>query len=180
MFLDNFLRCGYTFTHDEYELETRYVMTMASLAIIGFFLIIVSLLYYILGNYDNTIVFGLATFLVFISIYLARRVGKDNYTKLVYVMTVFFLLLIVYSYRLNYDIYPISAWILIQVLVSFLVLDIKLAILITIIFSIAIILMNYILGYNSLEFILLKISPVIIGLVLITMIEKNSLKLYSY
>jgi len=175
--IDNFLRCGYTFSSDEYELETRYVITMTSFSIIGIFLILVTLAHYIVGNYDNAIVFALATFLVAISIYLARKVGKNNYKKLVYVMTIFFLTLIVYTYHLNSDIYPITAWIIIQILVSFLVLDSILGMLIAIMFAIGIVIMNYTLGYNSLEFIIFKVTPVIIALLIIAMIEKKFLKI---
>jgi len=176
MKLENFLRCGYTFTPDEYELETRYIITTASLAIISIYLTIVALSYFILGIYTNAIVHAIAVFLVLISIYFARKVGKSNYTTLVYVMTVFFLILIAYAYNLDPDIYPISGWIIIQILTSFLVLDIKLGILITIGFSIGIIIMNSLLGYNSLEFIIFKVSPVMIALLLVSMIERKFLR----
>lgn len=176
MQLNSFLRCGYTFTPDEYELETRYVMTTASLAMISVFLMIVTVMYYILGDYNNAMVHGIGVLLTLISLYLARKVGKNNYAELVYVMTVFFLLLIMYAYYLTPTMHPVSAWIVIQILASFLVLNIRLGILITIVFSTYIVIMNSILGYNSLEFTLLKISPVIIGVGLVAMIEKKFLR----
>jgi len=176
MQLNDFLRCGYTFTSDEYELETRYVLTTASLAMISIFLSIVTLAYYLLGDYDNTLAHGIGAFLTLLSLYLARKVGKDNYTKLVYVMTVFFLLLIMYAYYLTPEIHPVSAWIIIQILASFLVLNIRLGMLIAIVFSAFIVIMNLILGYDSIEYILLKTSPVLIGVGLIAMIEKKFLR----
>ncbi|BAF71389.1 EAL domain-containing protein [Sulfurovum sp. NBC37-1] len=176
MQLNSFLRCGYTFTPDEYELETRYVFTTAALAIISVFLMIMTLMYYILGDYTNTMAHGTGVLLTLISLYLARKVGKNNYAKLVYVMTVFFLLLTMYAYYLSPTMDPVSAWIIIQILASFLVLNIRLGILITIVFSTYVVMMNSILGYNSLEFILLKISPVIIAVGLVAMIEKKFLR----
>ena len=173
MQLNHFLRCGYTFTPEEYELETRYVLTTAALSIISLFLVLVTLLYFAMGDYKNTLVHSIAVFLTLFSLYLARKVGKNNYRELVYVMTLFFLLLIMYAYYLTPKIHPVSAWILIQILASFLVLDIRLGILITIAFSTYIVMMNSILGYNSLEYIVLKITPILIGVGLIGMIEKK-------
>ena len=179
MQLNDFLRCGYTFTPEEYELETRYVFTIAALGIISIFLIIVMLIYYFLHDYYNALVHGVGALVSIISIYIARKIGKDNYIKLVYIMSIFFLLLIMYAYYLTPNIYPISAWIIIQILASFLVLNIRLGILITIIFSIYIIMINSILGYDSFEYILLKISPVVIGVGLVAMIEKKFMRTIS-
>ena len=173
MKLNNFLRCGYTFTPEEYELETKYVITTTALLIIGFLLAISSFFYYISGDITNATINALGTVFIIVSAYLTRIVGKHNYQELVYIMSMIFTLLILYSYYATPDMQPVSTWIIIQILASFLILDIRLGILITIAYSFFILTMNDILGYHSIQYVLLKITPVIVGLLIIYMIEKK-------
>jgi len=173
MKLNNFLRCGYTFTSEEYELETKYVITTMALLIIGFILAVSSFLYYISNDTLNAVINVLGTLLIILSLYLTRVVGKNNYQELVYVMSMIFTLLILYSYYATPAMQPVSTWIIIQILASFLILDIRLGILITMAYSFFILTMNDILGYHSMQYVLLKVIPVIVGLLIIYMIEKK-------
>ena len=174
MNLHNLLRSGYIFTPEEYELETRYVMTNATLLVISLILLPVSFLYFITEGMQSAMVHFVAVPLCLISIYLARKVGKGNYIVLVYVMSIFFTGLIFYGYYSLPDFYPVSAWILIQVIASFLVLDIYVGMMIAVVFTIFIILMNsYILGYYSFQFVLLKVTPVMLGVLMVYLFEKK-------
>ena len=173
MKLNNFLRCGYTFTPEEYELETKYVITTMALLIIGFILAISSFFYYISSDITNAGINALGTVFIIISLFLTRMVGKNNYQELVYVMSMVFTLLILYSYYATPNMQPVSTWIIIQILASFLILDIRLGILITMAYSFFILTMNDILGYHSIQYVLLKITPVIVGLLIMYMIEKK-------
>lgn len=174
MNLDNVLRSGYSFTSEEYELETRYVMTNATLILISFILLPISVLYYINMGLQSSIVHFSAIPLCLISLYFARIVGKGNYRLLVYVMSIFFTSLIFYGYYSLPEFYPVSAWILIQVIASFLVLDIYVGLMIAVGFSIFIMIMNsYILEYHSFQFVLLKITPVLLGVLMVYLFEKK-------
>jgi len=173
MNLYNLLRCGYTFSEDEYELETRYVMTTVSLFVVSIILLIASLAYYIISDYENASLHSLAFVFIMFSLYLTRKVGKDNYHALVYAMTLFFTLLIMYGYYMNPEFYPVSTWITIQILASFLILDISLGVLIMISFVVYIFMMNEILGYNSFQYVILQLIPVFISLILIYFIKQK-------
>ena len=173
MKLKTFLRCGYIFTPDEYELETKYVVTTAALSIIGIILAIGAAFYYASGDMTNTTINIVGVVFIVVSMFLTRIVGKNNYQELVYVMSLLFTLLILYSYYATPDIQPVSTWIIIQILASFLILDIRLGLLITIAYTFFILTMNDILGYHSAQYVLLKITPVIVGLLIIYMIEKK-------
>ena len=173
MKLYNFLRCGYTFSPEEYELETRYILTTAALIMVSFVLFFVSIIYYITGDMKNVVLHSIGVLLSVFTIYIVRKIGKNNYTKLVYTMSILFLSLILYGYYYDPMYHPVSTWIIIQILVSFLVLNVTAGAIIGIVFSVFIIFMNNILEYNSLQYILLKITPVFIGIVLIYMIEKK-------
>jgi len=98
MKLDNILRCGYTFTEDEYELETRYRVTTISMLIITPILLLASLFYYVIADFTNAYVHLFAFFMILIAMYLARVVGKDQYTNLVYLISFIFTLIIMFGY----------------------------------------------------------------------------------
>ena len=173
MKLNTFLRCGYTFTPEEYELETKYVITTTALLIIGVILSTSAFFYYISGDSTNAEINLLGTFFIIVSLFLTRIVGKNNYYEVVYVMSMLFTLLILYSYYRTPEMQPVSTWIIIQILASFLILDIRLGMLITMAYVFFILTMNDILGYHSIQYLLLKITPVIVGLLIIYMIEKK-------
>ncbi|HFQ61149.1 MAG TPA: EAL domain-containing protein [Epsilonproteobacteria bacterium] len=173
MTLDNILRCGYTFTPEEYELETKYVMTTAFMLIVATLLSIITVLFYSIGDEINALLHAIGTSLSFVALVLSRIVGKDNYQKLAYIMMLLFTLLIMYSYTLIGDMYPISAWIVIQILASFLVLDTSVAIVISIIYFLFFSFMPVPVEYPIFSFIFLKIIPVFVALVLIYLVEKK-------
>ena len=173
MNLDNILRCGYTFTSKEYELETKYIMTTAFLMIVGTFLSIITGIFYMIGDETATFLHAIGASLSISSIFLARLVSKNDYHKLVYFMMMMFTLLIMYSYYLLGDLYPISAWIIIQILASFLVLETIVAIVITCIYFIFFFFLSMPFTVHTFSFIALKIIPVFVGLVLVYFIERK-------
>lgn len=174
MNLHNILRSGYTFTPDEYELETRYVMTNAVLLLLAMILLPISYLYYITDGTQNAIVHFVAVPLSLFSIYLARIVGKGNYIRLVYAMSFFFSCIIFYGYYVTPDFYPVSAWIILQIIASFLVLDVYVSIMIATFYILYILIMNsYILEYHSFQYVILQITPVALGVLLVYLFEKK-------
>ena len=173
MTLNNILRCGYTFSENEYELETRYVITTLFMLVISAVLLVVSCLYYLTSNIDSAYLHLFAFFITIILIYIARLIGKDNYSNLVYVASLIYALVIMFAYYLKPEYYPVSTWITIQILASFLILNISLGILISISFVVYIFMMNEILGYSSVQYILMKITTVMLGMILIYFIERK-------
>ena len=172
--LHNLLRSGYTFTPDEYELETRYVMTNAVLFLVAVILLPISYLYYITDGMQSAIVHFVSVPLALFSIFLARKVGKGNYIRLIYVMSFFFSCIIFYGYYLTPNYYPASAWIILQVIVSFLVLDVYVGIMIVTVYIIYILIMNsYVLEYHSFQYVLLQITPVALGVLFVYLFEKK-------
>ena len=119
MSLHDILRSGYTFTPQEYELETRYVMTNAALLLIALILFPVSILYYLTDGTQNALTHFSALPLSLLTMYLARKVGKGNYTRLLYVISLFFMGIIFYSYYKLPELYPVSSWIIIMIIASF-------------------------------------------------------------
>lgn len=172
--LHGLLRSGYTFTPEEYELETRYVMTNTALLLITLILFPISVLYYMTDDAQNALLHFTAVSLALLSMYLARKVEKGNYILLVYVMSLFFSSIIFYAYYESPNVYPASAWIIIQIIASFLILDIYVGIMIAVLFSIYILIMNsLVLEYYSLQYVLLQVTPVVLGVLLIFIFEKK-------
>ena len=174
MDIKNILQCGYTFTEKEYELETRYVMMTVSLLTVSGFLLILATSYYFIGDIDNVMVNILGSFMSLFFVYAARKVGKDQYVLLIYVLAVFFSVLVMYDYYLSNSANPIESWIILLVLGTFLILNAYVGIFITFAYIIFILFMNgFIIEESSTSYILLKITPVFFGLVLIFLIEKK-------
>jgi len=172
--LQEILRSGYTFTPEEYELETRYVMTNAALLLIALILFPISILYYFTDGTQNALTHFTAVPLSLLSMYFARKVGKGNYIGLVYVMSLFFIAIIFYSYYNTPDLYPASAWIIIMIIASFLILDVYVGIMIALMFTIFILIMNsLVLEYHSLQYVLLQVTPVVLGVLLVFLFEKK-------
>jgi len=172
--LHDVLRSGYTFTPEEYELETRYVMTNVALLLISLILLPISLLYYFTDGTQNALAHFTAVPLSLLSMYLARKVGKSNYIRLVYVLSLFFTGIIFYSYYESPNSYPASAWIILEIIASFLILDIYIGIMITLMFIIFILIMNsLVLEYYSLQYVLLQVTPVVLGVLLVFLFEKK-------
>jgi len=172
--LHDLLRSGYTFSPEEYELETRYVMTNAALLLIALILLPISVLYYFTEGTQNALAHFTAVPLALLSMYLARKVGKGNYIRLVYVMSLFFMGIIFYSYYRTPDFYPASAWIIIMIIASFLILDVYIGIMIALMFTIYILVMNsLVLEYHSLQYVLLQVTPVVLGVLLVFIFEKK-------
>jgi len=170
--INNLLRSGYTFTSDEYELETKYIMTMASVFFATIFLMVMTVFFYMMGDKTNTIIHFVGFVLTVIAIYLHRIIGKNNYDKLVYAMAILFFILILYAYYIAPTIQPISAWIIIQILSSFLVLNITLATWITIAFSSFMSWIGIFLGH-TIGYTLLQIAPALISLSFVYIINKK-------
>lgn len=173
MKLDNFLRSGYFFSSEESELETEYMMTMFSALFSAVFLMALSLFFYFNGDTVSTVIYMIGFFLVIFAIYLHRIVGKENYHIVIYLMVGLFFLLIMFAYYVLPEIQPVSAWIIVQILVSFLILNIALAIWVTVAFSVSVVYMNHILEYHSIEYIILHIVPAIIALFFVYIINKK-------
>jgi diguanylate cyclase (GGDEF)-like protein len=172
--LHDLLRSGYTFTPEEYELETRYVMVNSALLLISLIILPISVLYYFADGTQNALVHFTAVPLALLSMYLARKVGKDNYTRLVYVMSLFFSSIIFYAYYESPNSYPAAAWIIIQIIALFLILDVYIGIMIALMFTIYILIMNsLVLEYHSLQYVLLQVTPVILGVLLVFIFEKK-------
>lgn len=168
------LRSGYTFTPEEYELETRYVMTNAALLLIALILFPISILYYFTDGTQNALTHFTAVPLSLLSMYLARKVGKGKYIGLVYVMSLFFIAIIFYSYYKTPDFYPASAWIIIMIIASFLILDVFVGIMIALMFTSFILIMNsLVLEYHSFQYVLLQVTPVALGVLLVFIFEKK-------
>lgn len=174
MNLQNILRSGYTFTPDEYELETRYVMTNSVLLLVSILLLPMSYIYYVIDAKQSAIVYFVAVSLSLIAIYLARVVGKGNYTLLVYIMSLFFSGIIFYGYYAMPEIYPLAGWIILQITAAFMVLDVYVGLLVTAVYIAYILIMNSsVLGHYSFEYVSLQVTPVALGLIFVYIFEKK-------
>lgn len=170
--LDNILRSGYTFSEDEYELKIKYMMAIGTLIITFVFFLILAIIFYMMHDTLYAKLFGISSFLSFIAILFHRVAGKQNYARTIYIGALFFFLLILYSYYLTPYRLTTTAWIVIQVVSAFLVLDIMLALWITSLFALFMF-GNYIVFEETMISILLQISPVLLSFLLVYIIDKK-------
>jgi len=174
MNIKSLLRSGYTFTPNEYELETKYMVTNAILYFMLLVYPIPIFLYYLNDSLEKSGAYILAMCVTLFSIYFARVVGKDNYTKLVYLSVSLYTLAIFYGYYVEPNYTPVSAWILILIITSFLVTNIITGVYISVGYFGYLLFMNtYILQYHSYEYILLEMAPITIGLFVVYMFEQK-------
>ena len=170
--IHNLLRSGYTFTENEYELEIKYIMGIAALAFSAIFLLIMTVMFYIMEDLINASMHFIGFILSIVAIYIHRVVGKNNYSIVVYSMAILFFILIAYGYYLSPTIQPISAWIVIQILSSFLVLNITLAVWVTISFS-SFMMWIGMFTEQTLGYVLLQVAPAILGLFFVYIVNKK-------
>ena len=172
--LHNLLRSGYTFTSSEYELETKYVITNSVLWFVIAAHLIQLIIYSGASNIDlakiNTLAIGVSIW----AYVMGHIVSKGNYNKLVYFVTIMFMVVIFYGYYLLPDPMPTAGWTLILIIASFLVTNIYIGIIVTLIFVVAMSTINYVVfKHDSLEYTFMNALPVILGMVLVYMFEKK-------
>jgi len=173
MSLYNILRCGHTFSSDEYELEIKYIMTSSFLIVTIFFLIIVTTVFFMIGDEVSTYLHAIGIMLSMSYLILARWVKKENYLLLSHLMISMFTALILYSYYLLGNIYPISAWIVILILASFLVQTFLSAIIVIAVYFLFLLYLNMPFNNDTFSYIILYSVPVFIGLLLVFILEKK-------
>ena len=172
--LHNLLRSGYTFTSSEYELETKYVITNSVL----WFVIVAHLTQLIVysgaSNIDLAKINILAIVVSVCAFVMGHIVSKGNYNKLVYLVTMSFMVVIFYGYYLMPTSLPTAGWTLILIIASFLVTNIYIGIIVTLIFIVAMSTINYVVfSHDSLEYTFMHVLPVILGIGLVYMFEKK-------
>lgn len=170
--IHNILRSGYTFTPNEYALEIKVIMAITTLLFSTILLLVISVIFYFMGDMLNATIHFIGSLLCIVAFYLHRVMGKHNYSIVVYFMAALFFVLIINAYYLSPNIQPISGWIVIQILSSFLVLNITLAVWVTISFS-SFMMLLYVFTEHTIDYILLQIAPAILGLFFVYVINKK-------
>jgi len=172
--IQNILRSGHTFTIDEFELEMKYIVSNMALLAVSFTLLLSSITFYLNNNIVHLVTYIIGTFLGFIGIYMGRIVPKNSLNMLVYFFSTFFLILLFYAYYKSPNIEAISAWVIVQLITSLMLLNASIGILISLVFTVFLIWVNiHMLNYELVHFILIKVIPVYLVLVLVYLFEKK-------
>ena len=171
MRISDLLRSGYTFASDEYELETKYVVTNALLFLMSFAYILPVALYYMDDHIERALPYIVAFSVNIFSILFARIMGKDNYQHLVYFSVTLYSFAIFYGYYIE-PTAPTTAWVLILIIASFLVTSIYTGLIIALGY-LAFLFYFKTLGYHTYEYIVLQMIPILIGLIVIYMFKKK-------
>lgn len=176
MDLKNFLSSGYVFSNEENELESRYRVINILLLFLSIILFFIVTLYLIIDNSEGVIIYSSAFVLTIFSLFISRKVGKNNYHLFAYLISFGFYIVIIFGHLHEPNVHPFAAWAIIQIFISFLILDIQLSMIMSILYAIAIMGMGFYIFDNSIKYILLKLAPLIFATVMIRILDNKVFK----
>lgn len=170
---DNFLSSGYTFNDEENELASRYTFVNILLLIL-FVLVSFTIMIYRYMDYGESVqVYYYSLSLIVFSLYIARKIGKNNYVVFTYIINVGFFIIIVIGHFNDPDIHPLIAWAIIQIFISFLTLNNTLSLIVTGMYVLLIVVWGIYFHNDTIKYILLKTTPLFFSYIMVFILNKK-------
>jgi len=169
---NNFLHSGYLFSENEFRLKTKYMLSNAILLILSFVLTLLAILHLFLENYRLSQMNFIAVFIALNTILLLRYIPKRLFYVFAHIVFMCYLSLILLTFYLNVDIFPVTKWFLIYLMAILFIFNPRIVFVYAIIFFIIyvfLVVSND--AYNNAQYIGAFIAPSILGYVFIYFYE---------
>ncbi len=173
MNLDNFLKSGFNFSHEEYELKLEYLLHNIILSIVIIMLIILSFIRFMQENYLQSFMDFVVILISLYTIYYIRK-SKSHAKKIVHTILFIFFILISFSFFKTNMYITGTSWFIVLLMPAFYLGGLKTGVGVTFISTLSIILLGNIVEnpYNILECIYALI-PMLMASVFIYVYEKR-------
>ncbi len=140
--LKNILSSGFTFTEDEFELKTKYILLNSMMVILAATLMLIGILRMLTSYYLQGMIDFSATFMGIILIFLLRKLKKGYYQSVAYIITFTAAVLIVVSYYTSQGIININTWFITLIIPIFFILGYQIAMMMALVFMIIVAVLN--------------------------------------
>ena len=162
MSIQNLFDSGHTFQTDEYELKTKYLLLNSMFVIMSILLPILGILRYFTNYPIQCIINFLGALLAISGIVILRKLQKGNYKNLAYSMFIIFSFLLIYAYYNNPLMINIDAWFIVLGLPLFLIFGFYTAINLSILFIVAMSVVNYYFIQSDLQNLVYGFVPIFV------------------
>lgn len=132
--LKNILNSGFTFTDEEYDLKTKYILLNSLILILGVTLTLAGIFRFITSYYLQGMIDMSALIIGSSLVYILRFMKKGNYRPVAYAMAIVSAGLIILSYYTSHGIVNINTWFIALIIPIFFILGYRIAMLMAVIF----------------------------------------------